>query len=85
MLRGGIKHNIAVSQQSSIALPTICFKGRAATMVMIMSIIIVMTIYIIKIMVINDHDNWDKDDHDDTDNNHSSHFPPSVSMAGLQW
>ena len=51
-LRGRIKHNIAVSQQSSIALPTICFKGRAATMMSMMMIINIMMVAIFKIMMI---------------------------------
>ena len=40
----GIKHNIAVSKQSSIALPNICFKGCSSTLMIMNTRIMIMTI-----------------------------------------
>ena len=40
----GIKHNIAVSKQSSIVLPNICFKGCSSTLMIMNTRIMIMTI-----------------------------------------
>ena len=79
--RGRMKHNIAVSQQSSIALPTICFKACLATM-MIMTMILKRMTLITTIQLFQKWSQWWwLPQLNDADNNHPSHFTPSVSKA----